>query len=97
MKQTVALLAAATAVAFLAEAATAQTITAQRRRVKVDTMARDDIFDEDDVFDSDRRATRAAGQFDANVSARSSTITGFTDADASQSSFIDSLFGSFQN
>ena len=73
-----------------------QTIDRQFRRIKVDAMARDAIFNEDDVIVSDVDSTRAAGVYQEVVSVTASTITGVTTAFSSQESEINVAANSYE-
>ncbi|MEM7453225.1 MAG: hypothetical protein AAF456_02610 [Planctomycetota bacterium] len=79
-----------------AQHADAQNITSALRRVRVETLARDAIFNEDDVVSSDRVVFRQTGSWMESASASSSTITGDTTADSMQLSIVDPLTNSFQ-
>ncbi len=74
----------------------AQTITSQLRRVRVETRARDAIFDEDDVIRNDRSVFRGTGFWTESIGVNSSTISGNTSADAFQLGAVNASENSFQ-
>ena len=89
MKKLSAIMLAFVVFAVVCEATTAQKITSQFRRMRVDAMARDAIFDDDDVIVDDSDVFRDLGNYQEAVAVSANTITGYTNASSSQQSDID--------